>query len=49
MKKILSSWVGFSIAVIILLLCTYWIYENVRLEDLTGDIEIEQINDKISE
>jgi uncharacterized membrane protein YwzB len=49
MKKIFSSWVGFLIAVFIFLLCTYWIYKSVKLEDLTGDIEVEQIRDKTQE
>jgi hypothetical protein len=49
MKKIFSSWIGFSVAVVVFLLCTYWIYKNVKLEDLTGSIEIEKVGNKSSE
>ncbi len=49
MKKIFSSWIGFLTALIIFLFCTYWIYRNANLEDLTGEIRVEQIKYNESE
>lgn len=39
MKKILSSPLTVVFAIIIFLLCSYWIVTNVKLEDLIGDTD----------
>ena len=51
MKKLLSSPYTLSISIFLFILCSYWIYKNVKLDDLIGkesSTKISDISDKDS-
>ena len=45
MKKIFSSPYSIVAAGVLFILCTYWIYKNVRFEDLIGKSNITNVSD----
>ena len=49
MKRILSSPITLIVSLVIFLGCSYWIVKTVKLEDLIGETNVEEVNDNKNE